>query len=89
MRLVLVVVLLQIAALASALPSCRFAWNYTQTDLLTSSSARETYLLSAAYWEGHFHEPYVSYNPKTGYTYVFSFKVFFLFRFFLLIKRRI
>lgn len=69
MRLLVALVLLQLAALAYAIPNCRFAWNYTQAQLASSSSARSAYLLSVAYWEGQFHQPYVSYNPKNGYTY--------------------
>lgn len=69
MRVLLIISLLQFVVLtAAASPSCRFAWNYTQADLLSSASARESYLYSAAYWEGHFHQPYVSYNPKNCFT---------------------
>lgn len=69
MRLLVALVLLQLVALASAIPNCRFAWNYTQAQLASESSARSAYLFSVAYWEGQFHQPYVSYNPKNGYTY--------------------
>lgn len=62
-------------ALASALPSetdsrrppsCRFANNWSQKDVLQHTDRFEWDML---YWEGRFHQDNVGYNVKNGMTY--------------------
>jgi hypothetical protein len=50
-------------------PPCRFSRNFTREELLTSAERRDAFLKAVMYWEGHFHTPYVSYNPHCGLTY--------------------
>jgi hypothetical protein len=61
------------AALASALPSgqakapsCRFASQYTQQQVLRDPSK---FINDMLYWEGQFHQNNVSYNTANGMSY--------------------
>jgi hypothetical protein len=45
-------------------PPCRFAPLYTMNELLLDEHARNTFIESAIYHEGHFHE--IGYNHHSG-----------------------
>ncbi len=50
----------------SSPPSCRFALDWTQDDVVKNSDQFEWDLL---YWEGQFHQNDVSYNSENGMSY--------------------
>jgi len=58
-----------ILLLATAQPSCRFAKQYTKTQLYTNETARDQFLKDVLYWEGKFHQDGVGINYKSGLTY--------------------
>lgn len=47
-------------------PSCRFAPQFSQQDVLTSPN---DFVWDLLYWEGHFHQNNVGYNTANGMTY--------------------
>lgn len=47
-------------------PSCRFAHQYSQNEILRDPTAFVNDLL---YWEGKFHQNNISYNSNNGVTY--------------------
>ncbi|KAM3448251.1 hypothetical protein MY3296_007934 [Beauveria thailandica] len=51
---------------SSSPPSCRFALDWTQDEVVKNSDQFEWHLL---YWEGQFHQNDVSYNSANGMTY--------------------
>lgn len=50
----------------SGKPSCRFAQQYTQKQILQDSSK---FINDMLYWEGQFHQNDVSYNSDNGMSY--------------------
>lgn len=71
MRLTQVSLGLACAALATALPrssapSCRFAQQYTQKQVLQDPSK---FINDVLFWEGKFHQNNVSYNSGNGMSY--------------------
>lgn len=47
-------------------PSCRFATQYTQRQVLQNP---DHFINDMLYWEGHFHQNNVSYNTVNGMSY--------------------
>ncbi len=50
----------------SSIPSCRYAFKYTQEDILRDPS---DFISDYLYWEGQFHQNNVSYNTFNGMSY--------------------
>jgi hypothetical protein len=50
----------------SSEPSCRFARQYTQKEILKNPS---NFINDLLYWEGKFHQNNVSYNSDNGMSY--------------------
>lgn len=51
---------------AASAPSCRFALQYTQKQVLQDPSS---FINDMLYWEGQFHQNNVSYNTGNGMSY--------------------
>lgn len=71
MRLTQALLGLAYATLATALPassepSCRFAQQYTQKEVLQNPSK---FINDVLYWEGKFHQNNISYNSENGISY--------------------
>jgi len=64
-----IILFLSILILASSQPSCRFANEYTQEQLVANVTARSQYYESIMYWEGKFMQDGVGFNLASGITY--------------------
>lgn len=62
-------IIIQVIYSLSAAPSCRFAFDYTADELLSSVDVQEKFLASVMYYEGQFHKDQVGYCAANGLTY--------------------
>jgi len=65
----IILFLFSLLVLAHSEPSCRFARQYTTTQLISNATARQEYLKNVMYWEGKFHADGVGLNTASGLTY--------------------